>query len=356
MAGRHARLRASPRSTRFMAPGRPEWDGGPRRLTELLDRRDRARPVEPPLVPLADGGAAAAVRGRPTTSTSTPPSTTPPTSGGSSAPTPSRCCPTGSTCRSATTAGPAPSSSPAPTSSGPCGPAQGARAEARPTGPSLRLDIEAELGFVVGVALARWASAVADRRLRRPRLRRGAGQRLVGARHPGLGVRPARPVPGQVVRHLDLAPGSRRWPPSTPAWTACPARTREPLDYLRVDGPPRGLDIDVEVVAGTARSSRARPTPPCTGRRPRCSPTSPSTARAAHRRPVRLRHRLRPGARPARLVAGAVLGRQEPFTAGGRERTFLEDGDEVTLRYTAPGPAAAGSRSARSPGGSCPAR
>ena len=30
-------------------------------------------------------------------------------------------------------------------------------------------------------------------------------------------------------------------------------------------------------------------------------------------------------------------GGQEPFSAGGRERTFLEDGDTVTLRVTAPG-------------------
>ena len=45
----------------------------------------------------------------PTTSTSTPRSTTPPTSGGSSGPTARRCCRTGGTCRSATTAGPAPS-------------------------------------------------------------------------------------------------------------------------------------------------------------------------------------------------------------------------------------------------------
>ena len=30
-------------------------------------------------------------------------------------------------------------------------------------------------------------------------------------------------------------------------------------------------------------------------------------------------------------------GGREPFLAGGAERTFLEDGDEVTLRYTAPG-------------------
>ena len=31
-------------------------------------------------------------------------------------------------------------------------------------------------------------------------------------------------------------------------------------------------------------------------------------------------------------------GGQQPFDAGGRKRTFLEDGDEVTLRYTAPSP------------------
>jgi len=30
-------------------------------------------------------------------------------------------------------------------------------------------------------------------------------------------------------------------------------------------------------------------------------------------------------------------GGTEPFTAGGRERSFLEDGDEVVLRATAPG-------------------
>jgi fumarylacetoacetase len=30
-------------------------------------------------------------------------------------------------------------------------------------------------------------------------------------------------------------------------------------------------------------------------------------------------------------------GGREPFVAGGRERTFLEDGDEVVLRYSAPG-------------------
>ncbi len=44
---------------------------------------------------------------------------------------------------------------------------------------------------------------------------------------------------------------------------------------------------------------------------------------------------------PERDQRGSLLelswGGKEPFTVGGRERTFLEDGDEVTLRYTAPG-------------------
>ncbi len=44
---------------------------------------------------------------------------------------------------------------------------------------------------------------------------------------------------------------------------------------------------------------------------------------------------------PERDQRGSLLelswGGKEPFTAGGRERTFLEDGDEVALRYSAPG-------------------
>ena len=49
---------------------------------------------------------------------------------------------------------------------------------------------------------------------------------------------------------------------------------------------------------------------------------------------------------PEREQRGSFLelswGGKEPFTAGGREHTFLDDGDTVTLRATAPG--AAGGR------------
>ena len=73
-------------------------------------------------------------------------------------------------------------------------------------GPSVRLDIEAELG------LRRRRRhpprrAGAARGCRRPPLRGRPPQRLVGARPPGLGVRAARPVPRQVVRDLDLPVG-----------------------------------------------------------------------------------------------------------------------------------------------------
>ena len=40
---------------------------------------------------------------------------------------------------------------------------------------------------------------------------------------------------------------------------------------------------------------------------------------------------------PARLVPRAELGRQGAVRCRSGGRTFLEDGDEVVLRYTAPG-------------------
>ena len=73
-------------------------------------------------------------------------------------------------------------------------------------GPSRRLDIELELGFVVGVgsSLGEQVSCVG---VSRSRLRRRARERLERARHPGLGVRAARAVPRQVVRDVDRRVG-----------------------------------------------------------------------------------------------------------------------------------------------------
>ena len=133
------------------------------------------------------------------------------------------------------------------------------------------------------------------------------------------------------------ATGSPRSPPSTPPGPTCPGRTPRSLDYLRVDEPGRARHRDR---GGARRRGRRPPALPhrCTGRRPRCSRTPRSTAPPSA--PATCGRRA-PSRAPSVDQRGSLLelswGGKEPFTAGGRERTFLEDGDEVTLRYTAPG-------------------
>ena len=151
------------------------------------------------------GRPGAAVRRSPTTSTSTRRSTTRRTSAACSGPIAGRCRRTGSTCRSATTAARAPSWCRAPTSSARAASA-GRRTPAADVRPDRRLDIEAEVGFVVGVPRALGTPVPVDG-FARARVRRRAGQRLVRPRHPGVGVPAARAVPRQVVRHVDLAVG-----------------------------------------------------------------------------------------------------------------------------------------------------
>ena len=118
------------------------------------------------------------------------------------------------------------------------------------------------------------------------------------------------------------------------AWCDLPGQDPAPLDYLDRCGRRRDWTSTWRWCS-TARSSAARPTARCTGRRPRCWRTSPSTA---------------PRTRPGDLFACGTISGPEPDTRGsflelswgGTEpfadgRTFLEDGDEVTLRYSAPG-------------------
>ena len=115
------------------------------------------------------------------------------------------------------------------------------------------------------------------RRRRRARLRRRPAQRLVRPRHPGLGVRPARAVPRQVLRDARSARGSSRWTPCAPPGCRCPARTPSRSPYLRGSGEgpgtAYGLDIHVEVDWNGHRRLPAAVPARCTGRRPRCSPT-----------------------------------------------------------------------------------
>ena len=177
---------------------------------------------------------------------------------------------TGSTCPSATTAGRAPSSSPAHRCRRPCGQrrtADGARLRPlRAAGHRGRARLRRRRGSARG-------EPVAARRLRRARLRRLPGQRLVRPRHPGVGVRAARPVPRQVLRHLGLAVGraARR---AGRARVAPPPRDPRPLPYLDDRDVPRlGPRHRPGGAAQRPRRSPGRRSPRCTGRPRRCSRT-----------------------------------------------------------------------------------
>ena len=212
-----------------------------------------------------------------------------------------------------------------------------APADEAPTfGPSARLDIEAELGFVVG-----------------------AGSEL-GSRIPteafadhvfgvvGLNDWSARDI--QAWEYVPLGPflgksfatSISAW--VTPlaaldaAWVDLPAQDPEPLPYLS-PGATRGLDIDVEVVLNGDVVSR----PPYSSMY--WSPAQMLAHLTVNGASTRTGDLWGSGtiSGPERGQRGSFLelcwGGQEPFVAGGRERTFLEDGDEVVLRCSAPGTA-----------------
>jgi fumarylacetoacetase len=198
-------------------------------------------------------------------------------------------------------------------------------------GPSTRLDIEAELGFVVGSP-----SALGDR----VGVERFADH-VFGL--VGLNDWSARDI--QAWEYVPLGPflgksfatSISHW--VTPlaaldwAWIDLPMQDPEPLPYLRGRA-ARGLDIDVEVLLNGEVVSR------------------PPYASMYWSPAQMLAHTTVNGAslRTGDLFASGTISGPEPgqrgsfleLSWGGREpfgegRTFLEDGDEVVLRYTAPG-------------------
>jgi fumarylacetoacetase len=205
-------------------------------------------------------------------------------------------------------------------------------------GPSRRLDIEAELGFVIGAG-----SGLAER------IGVGAfADHVFGV--VGLNDWSARDI--QAWEYVPLGPflgksfatSVSAW--VTPlaaleaAWCDLPEQDPAPLPYLVPTGSgddrPRGLDIAVEVLLDGEVVSR----PPY-----RTMYWSPAQM---------LAHLTVNGAstRAGDLFASGTISGPEPDTRGsflelswgGKEpfadgRTFLEDGDEVTLRYSAPGTA-----------------
>ena len=213
----------------------------------------------------------------------------------------------------------------------PRGQAKAPDADAPAFGPSRRLDVELELGFVVGVpCTARCPRA--GRRLRRARLRRRARERLERARPPGVGVRPARPVPRQELRHLGLGLGDAARAARGPARLRRRRRSPEPLPHLRVEG-DWALDLPLEIELNGTVISRGN-------------------ARGLYwTMPQQLAHATSNGAsvRTGDLMASGTISGAERGSEGslieltwngaraaaagdGSERTFLEDGDEVVLR------------------------
>lgn len=206
-------------------------------------------------------------------------------------------------------------------------------------GPSTRLDIEAELGFVVGTA-----SALGD-----PVAYDDFADHVFGV--VGLNDWSARDI--QAWEYVPLGPflgksfatSVSRW--VTPlealdaAWVDVPGQDPTPLPYLRpTDGAvPRGLDIAVEVVLNGEVVSR----PPF--RTMYWSPAQMLAHLTVNGASVRTGDLYASGtiSGPDPAQRGSFLelswGGREPFGAEiwGTGRTFLEDGDEVVLRYTAPG-------------------
>jgi fumarylacetoacetase len=192
-------------------------------------------------------------------------------------------------------------------------------------GPSTRLDIEAELGFVVGVGSSLGSpvsyTALADHVFGVVGLNDWSARDIQAWEYVPLG-----PFLGK-----SFATSISHW--VTPlealdaAWVDLPDQHPEPLPYLG-PGATKGLDIDVEVVVNGDVLSR----PPF-----RTMYWSPAQM---------LAHLTVNGAslRTGDLFGSGTISGPEPDQRGsllelgwGEESAYLADGDEVVLRYTAPG-------------------
>ncbi|WP_308249448.1 fumarylacetoacetase [Nocardioides jiangsuensis] len=201
-------------------------------------------------------------------------------------------------------------------------------------GPSTRLDIEAELGFVVGRP-----SALGEQ------VPTGAfAEHVFGV--VGLNDWSARDV--QAWEYVPLGPFlGKSFATSVSAWVTplaaleharvdLPGQDPEPLEYLRV-GDRAGYDIAVEVEL----NGEVVATPPYSSMY--WSPAQMLAHMTVNGASLRTGDLFASGtiSGPERGQRGSLLelswGGREPFTVAGAERTFLEDGDEVVLRYTAPG-------------------
>jgi fumarylacetoacetase len=199
-------------------------------------------------------------------------------------------------------------------------------------GPSRRLDIEAELGFVVGTPSLQGAPAPLpfDEHVFGVTLLNDWSARDIQAWE----YVPLGPFLGKSFA-TSISPWITPLDALESAKVDLPGQDPAPLPYLQVGG--TGYDIDVEVVLNGEVVAR----PPYSSMY--WSPAQMLAHMTVNGASLRTGDLFASGtiSGPERDQRGSFLelcwGGKEPFEAGGRERTFLEDGDEVTLRATAPG-------------------
>ena len=205
-------------------------------------------------------------------------------------------------------------------------------------GPSIRLDIEAELGFVVGTGSPMGEPIPADQ----------AEDHLFGVVL--FNDWSARDI--QAWEYVPLGPNlGKSFASTISAWVVpmlaleaarvdTPTQEPQVFPYLALER-PWGLDIDLEVVWNGHVVSR----PPYAAMY--WSPAQMLAHLTVNGAPTRTGDIFASGtiSGPGEGERGAFIeltwGGQQPVEVGGVERTFLEDGDEITLTATAP---AAGGR------------
>jgi fumarylacetoacetase len=205
-------------------------------------------------------------------------------------------------------------------------------------GPSTRLDIELELGFVVGVPSRQGQPVPVGE----------APQHVFGvALVNDWSARDIQVWEGQPLGPFlgkSFATTMSGWVTPLAALASChvdgPVQDPEPLEYLRL-AQPWGLDIDLEVTLTPAGAAPGSET----------APISRGTAAGLYwRLPQQIAHLTVNGAHlrtgdllasgtisgPDRGSEGSLIeltvGGAEPLEVAGVRRTFLEDGDDVVLR------------------------
>jgi fumarylacetoacetase len=216
----------------------------------------------------------------------------------------------------------------------PCGQRK-APSEAVPTfGPSRRLDIEAELGFVVGTGTEMGerigTDDFADHCFGVVVLNDWSARDIQAWEYvplgPNLGKSFATSISPWVVPLAALEA----------AWVPTPEQEPEVLPYLRAEQ-AWGLDVDLEVEWNGDVVSR----PPYA--QMYWSPAQMLAHMTVNGATSRTGDLFGSGtiSGPAKEQRGAFIeltwGGAEPVTVAGEQRTFLEDGDEVAISATAPG-------------------